>query len=271
MITNICKSFLTMICSKKRLLDLAIICFCLILTVSCASRKDVVYFQDAGEFETLVDNNSPITKFKVDDLVSIHVSSLNPEASAPFNLVRGASEGGFRPEQVDYLVDQDGMIDFPVIGKIKIEGLSPDELRLLLRDRLSDYLKDPIINIRIRNFTVTLLGQVAKPGTYPIPGGEQLSILEALGLAGDITLRGQRDNVLVIRDFDGTKVYHRIDLTSKNLMKSPVYYLSQNDVVYVEPNKQGIKETSVGASTTVVVAILTTLFTSAVIIATRSN
>ena len=181
MITNICKSFLTMICSKKRLLDLAIICFCLILTVSCASRKDVVYFQDAGEFETLVD-----------DLVSIHVSSLNPEASAPFNLVRGASEGGFRPEQVDYLVDQDGMIDFPVIGKIKIEGLSPDELRLLLRDRLSDYLKDPIINIRIRNFTVTLLGQLARPGTYPIPGGEQLSILEALGLAGDITLRGQR-------------------------------------------------------------------------------
>jgi polysaccharide export outer membrane protein len=242
-----------------------------ILFSSCASRKDVVYFQDAGEFETLMDNNTAITKFKVDDLVSIHISSLTPEASAPFNLVRGASEGGIQPEQVDYLVDQDGMIDFPVIGKIKIEGLSPDELRLMLRERLADYLKDPIINIRIRNFTVTVLGQVTRPGTYPISGGEQITILEALGLAGDLTLRGRRDNVLVIRDFNGTKVYYRIDFTSKNLMKSPVYYLSQNDVVYVEPNKQGIKETSVGASTTVIVAVLTTLFTSAVLIATRAT
>jgi polysaccharide export outer membrane protein len=255
---------------KKSLFDLAVICAALILVASCASRKDVAYFQDAGEFETIIDNNTPITKFKVDDLVSIHVSSIEPEASTPFNLYRGASEGGFRAEQVDYLVDQDGLIDFPVIGQIKIEGLSPDELRIMLREKLSDFLKEPIINIRIRNFTVTILGQVTRPGTYPLAAGEQISILEALGLAGDITLRGQRDNVLVIRDFNGTKVYHRIDLTSKNLMKSPVYYLSQNDVVYVEPNKQGIRDTSVGASTAITVSILTSILTSAVFILTRN-
>ena len=139
----------------------------IVLIASCASYEDVVYFQDTGNFETQVDASTFVSKFKVDDLVSIHVSSLNPEASAPFNLFRGRAEGGFQAEQVDYLVDQAGEIDFPVIGKFKIEGLSPDELRILLRDRLSDYLKDPIINIRLRNFTVTILGEVSSPGTYP--------------------------------------------------------------------------------------------------------
>lgn len=236
---------------------------------SCASRKDVVYFQDTGSFETLVDNNKSITKFKVDDLVSIHISSLDPEASVPFNLFRGASEGGFRAEQVDYLVDQDGMIDFPVIGKIKIAGLSPDELRVMLRDRLSEYLKDPIINIRLRNFTVTVLGEVNRPGTYPV-NGEQITILEALGLASDLSLRAVRNNVLVIRDFNGTKVYTRIDLTSKDMTKSPVYYLTQNDVVYVEPNKSGIKSTNLDQRASIYISLFSLLVTSTVLIITRN-
>ena len=243
----------------------------LILTLvlsSCASRKEVVYFQDTGNFETLVNNNDFVSKFKVDDLVSIHVSSLNPEASAPFNLYRGADEVNLRPQQVDYLVDQAGEIDFPVIGKLKIEGLSPDELRILLRDRLSDYLKDPIINIRLRNFTVTILGEVNRPGTYPV-NGEQINILEALGLAGDLTIRGVRQNVLVIRDFNGTKVYTRIDLTSKNMVKSSVYYLTQNDVVYVEPNRSGITASSLDNRATIAISIASILITSTVLLLTR--
>jgi len=139
----------------------------------------------------------------------------------------------------------------------------------LLRDRLSEYLKDPIINIRLRNFTVTILGQVNRPGTYPV-NGEQITILEALGLAGDLTLRGVRNNILVIRDFNGTKVYSRIDLTSKNMTKSPVYYLTQNDVVYVEPNSAGIKETSLSQSTTIMVSVILTLMTTTAIIITRN-
>ena len=239
-----------------------------VFITSCASRKEVVYFQDTGNFETLVNNNDFVSKFKVDDLVSIHVSSLNPEASAPFNLFRGAAEGGFQAQQVDYLVDQAGEIDFPVIGKLKIEGLSPDELRTLLRDRLSDYLKDPIINIRLRNFTVTILGEVNRPGTYPV-SGEQITILEALGLAGDLTIRGVRQNVLVIRDFNGTKVYNRIDLTSKNMVKSPVFYLTQNDVVYVEPNKSGITASSLDNRANIAISIASVLITSTVLIITR--
>lgn len=239
-----------------------------LLFTSCASRKDVLYFQDTAQFETLIKKNSFVTKFKVDDVISIFVSTLNQEASAPFNLFRGSSENGIRPEQVDYLVDKDGEIDFPVIGKVKVEGLSPNELRQLLRSRLSDYLKDPIINIRLRNFTVTILGEVNRPGTYPV-NGEQITILEALGLAGDLTIRGVRQNVLVLRDFNGTKVLNHIDLTSKEMLKSPVYYLTQNDVVYVEPNKSGVSASNLDQRATIAVSIASVLVTSTVLLLTR--
>ena len=239
-----------------------------LLISSCASRKNVVYFQDTGSYETLLEENNAVTKFKEDDLVSIHVSSLNPEASAPFNLFRGPSEGGIRAEQVDYLIDEFGMIDFPVIGKIKIAGLSPEETRTLLRERLSEYIRDPIINIRLNNFTVTVLGQVNRPGTYPVLG-EKITILEALGLAGDMDIKGKRENVLVIRDFDGTKVYTRIDLTKKDAFNSPVYYLTQNDVVYVEPNNSAIKTSSLDSRASIMVSIISTLITSTVILITR--
>ncbi|MEM1340041.1 MAG: polysaccharide biosynthesis/export family protein [Bacteroidota bacterium] len=237
--------------------------------LSCASKKDVVYFQNAGEFETLIDSNSFTPKFKVDDLISIHISTLDAEASTPFNLFRGASEGGIRPEQVDYLIDKDGEIDFPVIGKIKIAGLSSEEVRVMLREKLADYLKDPIINIRLRNFTVSVLGEVNRPGTYPV-NGERITIFEALGLAGDLTIKGMRRNVLVIRDFDGTKVYNRIDLTSKKAMDSPVYYLTQNDVVYVEPNQSAITASSLDNRATIAISIASILITSTVILITRN-
>lgn len=232
---------------------------------SCASKKEVVYFQNTGNFETIVDKNSFTPKFKVDDLISINVSTLNSEASAPFNLFRGAAEGGIRPEQVDYLIDKEGEIDFPVIGKIKISGLSADEVRALLRDKLSEYLKDPIINIRLKNFTVTILGEVTRPGTYPV-NGERITILEALGFAGDLTVKGLRENVMVIRDFDGTKVYTRIDLTKKEAMSSPVFYLTQNDVIYVEPNQSAITASSLDNRATIAVSIASVLITSTVLI-----
>ncbi|MCG2461892.1 polysaccharide export protein [Flavobacteriaceae bacterium F89] len=245
--------------------------FSAILLTSCASKEDVVYFQNASNFETLVNKNSFTTKYKVDDVVSIYVSTFDKQASAPFNLYRGAEEnsGSTRMEQVDYLVDEAGEIDFPVIGKIKIAGLSQEELRVLLRQKLSDYLKDPIINIRLRNFRVTVLGQVNNPGTYTV-NGEQITILEALGLAGDMTIKGMRENVLVIRDFDGTKVYTRINLLDKNAMNSPVYYLTQNDVVYVEPNKSAITASSLDNRATIAISIASIIITSTVILLTRN-
>ncbi|MFS4492243.1 polysaccharide biosynthesis/export family protein [Maribacter sp. 2308TA10-17] len=241
----------------------------ILILSSCASKKDVVYFQNTGSFETLVDKNSFTPKFKVDDLINIHISTLNSEASVPFNLFRGASEGGIVAEQVDYLIDKEGEIDFPVIGKIKVSGLSSEELRVLLREKLADYLKDPIINIRLQNFTITVLGEVRKPGTYPV-NGERISILEALGLAGDLTVKGVRDNILVVRDFDGTKVSQRINLTQKEALSSPVYYLTQNDVVYVEPNQSAISASSLDNRATIAISIASVLITSSVLLLTRN-
>lgn len=247
--------------------------YVLLLTVSlffsCASKKDVVYFQDALDYETIVSDNNSSYKFKVDDVVSVHVSTLNPEASMPFNLFRGAEEGGIRPEQVDYIIDEEGNIDFPVLGSITISGLSPDEVKTLLKDKLKDYLKNPIINIRLKNFTVTILGEVNRPGTYPV-NGEQITIFEALGLAGDLTIKGLRKNIKVIRDFNGTKVYNTIDLTSKNALESPVYYLTQNDVVYVEPNQSAVTSASLDNRASLTVSIISVLLTSAAIFFTRN-
>ncbi len=254
---------------KVNLRPLNLVLAITVLFCSCASKKDVVYFQNSGNFETLVGEDTFSPKFKVDDLISIHVSTLDPEASVPFNLFRGSQEGGLRPEQVDYLVDKDGDIDFPVIGKIKAAGSSSEELRVLLRKKLEDYLKDPIINIRLKNFSVTVLGEVKKPGTYPV-NGERITILEALGLAGDLTIKGMRNNVMVIRDFDGTKVYTKVDLRDKEILNSPVYYLTQNDVVYVEPNQSAVTSSSLDNRATIAISIASVLITSTVILISRN-
>lgn len=256
---------------KRKSLSLftSLLAISLVLLSSCASKKEVVYFQNASNFETLVDKNSFTPKFKVDDLVSINVSTLDNEASVPFNLYKGVTEGSIRAEEVEYLIDQEGNINFPVIGKLKISGLSPEEVRLLLSERLKDYLKDPIINIRLVNFTVTILGEVRSPGTYPV-GGERITILEALGLAGDLTIKGMRKNVMVIRDFDGTKVYTRLDLTQKEAMNSPVYYLTQNDVVYVEPNQSAVTASSLDNRATIAISLASLVITSTILFITRN-
>ncbi|QBA63901.1 polysaccharide biosynthesis/export family protein [Muriicola soli] len=251
---------------RKQLTRGSLILFFLML-FSCGSKKDIVYFQDTADFETVVGVNRAVPKFKIDDELVIIISTLNPEASVPFNLYRRIGESGSESEasQVTYLVDEKGEIDFPVLGKIGVVGLSTEELRISLQEKLSDYLKDPIINIRLRNFTVTILGEVNQPGTYPVIG-EQISILEALGLAGDITIKGKRDNILVIRDFNGTKVYNRIDLLSKNALDSPAYYLTQNDVVYVEPNQSKVSESTIDSRTTITLSIVSLIITSTLIL-----
>ena len=247
------------------------------LLTSCGSRKDIVYFQDAQNYETIVSDNNYAYTFKVDDIVRINVSTLDQAASAPFNIFMGVQQessipgmnGGNRPTQLDYIVDKKGEIDFPVLGRIKILGLTPEETRELLKDKLKPYLKDPIINIRLVNFTVTVLGEVNRPGTYQV-NGEQVTVLEAIGLANDLGIKGKRDNVLVIRDFNGTKVYTRIDLTTKEALNSPVYYLTQNDVVYVEPNKSAVSQSALDNRAGLAVSIASLLITTTVILLTRN-
>ena len=220
-------------------------CFIKILIISlfftsCKPLKEeVVYFQNAKNFETIVDTDTFAPKLKVNDIVSIYVSTFDPEASKPFNLIK-QSGGSSQAVFLDYLVDTEGNIDFPVLGKIKLLGLTVDETKELIKEKLAEgYLKDPIVNIRILNFRITVLGEVNSPGTYTI-SGERVTIMEALGLAGDLTIKGKRDNILIVRDFNGTKTYTRVNITNKEIFSSPVYFLTQNDVVYVEQNHSGL-------------------------------
>ncbi|WP_299799169.1 polysaccharide biosynthesis/export family protein [uncultured Maribacter sp.] len=237
---------------------------------SCASKKDVVYFQDASDYETIVSDNTHENTFKIDDVISINVSTLDSEASLPFNVFKGVMTNGSRPEQLDYIIDKQGNIDFPVLGEINLIGLTPEETKNLLKEKLQPYLKDPIINIRLVNFTVTVLGQVNTPGTYAV-NGEQITVLEAIGLANDLNIKGMRKNVLVIRDFNGTKVYTRIDLTSKDALTSPVYYLTQNDVVYVEPNNSAIKTSSLDNRAGIAISVASLLITTTILLINNNN
>ncbi|MCV6630387.1 MAG: polysaccharide biosynthesis/export family protein [Flavobacteriaceae bacterium] len=234
---------------------------------SCGSRKEVVYFQDAKDFETVVNTDTYVPKLKVDDIVDIHISVMDMEATRNFNLTRSSRNGG--GASVDYLIDKNGEIDYPVLGKIKLAGLSIEEAKKNMHDKLLTHFKDPIVNIRIKNFSVTILGEVNRPGAYPV-NGERISILEAIGMAGDLTLKGKRNNIMVIRDFEGTKVYTKIDLTSKEAFNSPVFYLTQNDIVYIEPNKSAVASASIDNRLSIAVSILSVLITSAVVLISRN-
>jgi len=156
----------------------------------------------------------------------------------------------------------------PFIGEIKLGGLNRMEAIQLIQSKLSEYLKNPVVQIQILNYKVTVLGDVRAPGTYKIPN-ERITLLEAIGLAGDLKMTGQRTNVLVIRDINGRKAEYRIDLTSQDLFNSPVYYLSQNDVVYVEPNVTARTESTIWRTTGPIFISLTSLIVTTITLLTR--
>ena len=171
-------------------------------------------------------------------------------------------------QQQNYLVDTNGEIDFPVLGKIKVGGLTRDETINLLKSKLSpDYIKDPNVNIRIANYKISVLGDVNRPGSYNIPN-ERITVLDALALAGDVRISAQRNNVLIIREEAGEKMQYRVDLRSNKLLTSPVYYLQQNDVVYVEPNYASVQSASSNSNTTLFIS-LTGLIITIVSLLTR--
>jgi polysaccharide export outer membrane protein len=226
---------------------------------SCVSNKKIVYFQN-DEIDQNNVSNSYKTVFKPDDLLQITISSDNALAVKPFNLntvafgsTADAAVG--QPKLQSYLIDSKGEIDFPVFGKVKIGGLSRKETIELLKSKLSpDYVKEPMITIRISNFKITVLGDVKEPKTYKIPN-ERVSILDAIGLAGDLNISGRRDNVLIQREVNGEKLQYRVDLLSNKLNTSPVFYLQQNDIVYVEHNYARIQSASSNSNTSLFISI----------------
>ena len=245
------------------------------LFTSCISNKNIVYFQDVNNesvFESFSKNYNPI--FHADDLLAIIVTSHDNESTTPFNLninqisTNNAGYTTGSPIPNGYLINKDGEIDFPIIGKIKLIGLNRMEAVELIKSKLSDYVKDPIVNIRILNYKITVIGEVNKPGTFTIPN-ERITIIEALGLAGDLTITGKRNNILVIRDNNGEKINYRIDLTKSDILKSPVYYLNQNDVVYIEPNRSKINSSVINPSNTGLLISSVSLFITTIILLTK--
>ena len=241
----------------------SVVIITIVLFMQCASKKDIVYLQyDAVETKNI--NNDYQLHFKPDDMLQIVVSAENVESVLPFNLPVVAFQtttGNVfgQPQQQAYLVDKNGFIEFPVLGSLKVGGRTRVEVIRLLKGKLDPaFVKNPIVNIFITNFKVTVQGDVARPGTFTVPN-ERLSIFDALGLAGDLNISGNRENVLVIREENGTKNEYRVNLMSKKTLTSPVYYLQQNDVVYIEPNYAKVQDATYTRSTGLFISLASVL------------
>lgn len=230
-----------------------LIYFAVLILLSSCAKRNLVYFSDlptSSEFNTPVKNYIP-PKIQSDDILSVSVSSLNPESNVLFNNVLLPSAGNNANVIADkinegYLVDKNGSINFPVIGKIPLAGLSKEQATEKMTDLIKAHVKNPIVNIRFINFKITVIGEVNKPSTF-ISATEKINVLEALGLAGDMTAFGRRENVLVIREKDGVRSTSRINLNNKDVLNSPYFYLQQNDIVYVEPeNRAKVASTAPG-------------------------
>ncbi|WP_313154668.1 polysaccharide biosynthesis/export family protein [Sphingobacterium multivorum] len=236
----------------------------LIMFSSCGSRKNMVYLQpDSVQINTIYEQYVP--KIQPSDILTVVVSAADPKVTAPFNPLSTMATSNLT-QQVDlalrptYTVDDKGDIVLPMLGRVHVAGLTRIEAIEKIRADLGQYIKDPGVNINFNNFRVSVLGEVARPGSFIMPT-ERVTVLEALGMAGDLTIRGVRENVMLIREINGVKTVHRLDLTQQNTLNSPYYYLAQNDVIYVEPNKSQINNSKLGSNTNVIISIAGLLIT----------
>jgi len=215
--------------------------FLMIMLSSCGSYKNIPYFQDIDQqniSNQTIDNYSPLT-IQPADILSINVNSRNPESSAIFNGNSnrvGGVVSATDNSTLGYLVDPDGLIYLPLLGELKVAGLTTTQLRKKLTEKLLNLYKDPVVNIRIINFKISVFGDVLRPDTYTIQN-ERITITQALSLAGDLNITAKRKNVMLIRDIDGKRTFIPIDLTSKKTYQSPYFYLKNNDEIYVQPDR----------------------------------
>lgn len=254
-----------------------IIGLCVVLLSGCGAYKKVPYLQDA-EILSTIEEVLPMYDAKImpKDLLTITVNTTDPEAAAPFNLiVRSSSSANgsvsFSQQATlqQYLVSNDGTIEFPVLGTLKVGGLTKGEAENMICEILGDYLKEtPIVTVRMTNYKISVLGEVASPGMFTI-NNEKVNIFEALALAGDLTIWGMRDNVKLIReDALGQREIVSLNLNNADIVTSPYYFLQQNDILYVTPNKSKAKNADIGqntslwfSGTSIVISILTSLAT----------
>lgn len=216
---------------------------------SCMSSKKIAYFNDIKDSTVILSAAGLEPVIQEKDILSISVSSLSPEATELFNLPNlpitpSSSLSTSSPQTAGYLVNDEGYIKFPILGEVKAAGLTQKQLEANITQMLIDkkLLYDPIVTARFLNFRVTVLGEVNQPGVIYAPNA-QLSILEAIGQAGDLTIFGLRDNIILIRQEGTAKIVKRLDLNSSKILKSPYFFLKSNDVIYVEPGKAKVAST----------------------------
>lgn len=225
-----------------------LIAFSLVFSISCVRHPELINFNGANLPEDKPEQivNAMNLTVQPEDLLRIQIHSIDQEAAAPFNVERGGQQnmqmgnqggaGGNYPLELfqGYAVDQQGLIDFPVIGQVKVDGLTLEEVRIKIYRLVTPYLKDPVVNVRFLNLKITVLGEVNTPGVQRL-SNRRVTLLEAIGMAGDLTHYANRTNILFIREEQGRRIYKRLNLQSRNLFSSPFFYLQQNDVIYVEP------------------------------------
>lgn len=243
----------------KKLIVPIVLALVVLSFFSCGSTKNVAYFQNADTLDLSASKGLYDARIMPKDLLTITVSTTDPKAAMPFNLsVQGTlnnsgSLSGGQGNLLQYLVDNDGNINFPVLGTLKVAGLTKGECEAMICEKIKPYMSSserPIVNVRMASFKISVLGEVASPGQYTVET-EKISILQALANAGDLTIYGKRNNVMLVReDANGQKSIHRLNLNDANLFKSPYYYLQQNDAIIVEPNKVKAQNSSIGQSTT---------------------
>jgi polysaccharide export outer membrane protein len=219
-----------------RLIKTTILAFTCLTLFSCTSYKDAIYFKDINrEISTkeTIKNYNPIT-VQSEDILSISISSLNPESSALFNFA--SSSTASNPESSSgYLVDENGNIQLPILGSTHVGNMTSAQVRERIRLKLIPYLKEPVVIVKLVNFKISIMGDVANPGQFKVPS-ERLTIPEAITLAGDLNITALR-TLLIIREVNGEREFINVDLTKKTLFNSPYYYLKNNDVIYVQAGK----------------------------------
>ena len=245
-----------------------LVCVAVFFT-ACTSTKKILYLQDVVPLKQQEIEQKYEVIIHSDDLLAIMVNSRDPELALPFNMPMvtyqlGSNSTG-QQRVLGYLVDTNGDIDFPILGKIHVEGLTRMQLTELVKNKLieEDLIKDPIVTVQFLNFKVSVMGEVSRPGSFTI-SGDRITLLEALSMAGDLTIYGRRDRVAVIRENNGKRTILFHDLRSAEIFNSPCYYLQQNDIVYVEANKAKSGQSGINQNNTIgvwvsVISLLTTI------------
>ncbi|MDR2233228.1 MAG: polysaccharide biosynthesis/export family protein [Tannerella sp.] len=244
--------------------------------VSCSTPRDVIYFQGIDDLTKEQMSKMAQTysaNICEDDLLTITVTAWDPAVVIPFNppsyaFAQPGETNIYNAQQLQtYLVDKEGMINFPVLGRVKAAGLTKQELSKNLQEAISKYAKDAMVNIQIVNYKISVLGEVSRPGSITVRN-DRITILDAIAQSGDLTINGNRKNILIYRDESGSPEYGRVDLTDPALFTSPYYYLKQNDVVYVEPNEAKIRNANYSAAQQYTLTIVSTIMTGVSVIST---